>query len=566
MPVSRFTIHHSQLTMDNYAIADHFSMLSKLMDIHGDDPNRAKTYSIAAFNIEKLPVQLQDTPREKLFSIKGIGQSIGQKVIEILDNNELQLLNDYISKTPEGVLEMMNIKGIGPKKIHLLWKELGIDSVAELELACRANKIATLKGFGEKTQQNILESINFIHQNQGSFLYAQVEAIFPQIDGFMSKLFPGKTHVTGAYRRQDLVIHEMEYIVLEKNEKIKPLFQTAQPPELLEEKPDTLLYRLKNGLKLRLYTGDGMLGARLFETTGTEDFISAFNKSYSKVKGKKVQTEEEIFKSAGIDILPPPRRSNSNFLSAKKKQYPMIEVADIKGLVHSHSNWSDGVNTIEEMATELKKRGFEYLVISDHSKAAAYANGLTEERIRQQHQYVDELNKKFAPFKIFKSIECDILTDGTLDYSDNILSTFDLVIISIHSNFKMDVEKATARLIRAISNPYVTILGHMTGRLLLSRNGYPVDHHKVIDACVKHNVVIELNAHPKRLDMDWQYIDHALEKGALISIDPDAHSIDEFDNIKYGVLAAQKTSLSKETNLSSFSLKQFEKFLTRQKK
>jgi DNA polymerase (family 10) len=218
------------------------------------------------------------------------------------------------------------------------------------------------------------------------------------------------------------------------------------------------------------------------------------------------------------------------------------------------------------MANELIKRGYEYLVISDHSKSAFYANGLTEERIKEQHRYVDELNSKLKPFKIFKSIECDILNDGSMDYPDNILSTFDLVIASVHSNLKMSEEKAMRRLIKAIENPYTSILGHITGRLLLSRNGYPVNHKKIIDACAKNHVVIELNAHPRRLDMDWRYINDAIEKGVLISIDPDAHALEGFDDVRYGVLAAQKGGLTKEQNLSSFSFRQFEDWLIKTRK
>jgi DNA polymerase (family 10) len=213
------------------------------------------------------------------------------------------------------------------------------------------------------------------------------------------------------------------------------------------------------------------------------------------------------------------------------------------------------------MASDLVKRGYKYLVITDHSKSAFYANGLTPERIKEQHRYIDELNARLNPFKIFKSIECDILNDGSLDYSNDILATFDLIITSVHSNLKMNEEKAMTRLLNAIKNPYTTILGHMTGRLLLSRNGYPVDHKKIIDACAENHVVIELNAHPRRLDIDWRWIDYALEKNVLISVDPDAHSINGFNDVKYGVLAAQKGGLTKEQNLSSFSLNQFEEYL-----
>ncbi len=234
---------------------------------------------------------------------------------------------------------------------------------------------------------------------------------------------------------------------------------------------------------------------------------------------------------------------------------------DIKGIIHSHSNWSDGSNTIEEMAKNAIAKGFEYLVISDHSKSAFYANGLQIERIKEQHHYIDELNTQLAPFKIFKSIESDILNDGSLDYGNEILATFDLVIASVHSNLKMSEEKAMQRLIKAIENPYTTILGHMTGRLLLSRKGYPVDHKRIVDACVANHVVIEINANPSRLDIDWRHMDYALEQNVLLSINPDAHSPEGFDDIRYGVSVAQKALLAKEQNLSSFGLQELETYL-----
>ena len=557
--------------MDNSTIADNFSLLSKLMDIHGENSFKSKTYSIAAFNIEKLPVSLKDTPREKLPGIKGIGESVGRKVAEMLDTGHLQVLSDLISATPPGVIEMMNIKGIGPKKIHTIWKEMQIESIGELLYACNENRLTLYKGFGEKTQVNVISAIEFYLLNQGHFLYAQLEEIYPQIDAYLKKLFtPGKVRATGAYRRQELTIEELEFIVLENKEQIKPKFLTAQPPELLEDTDSSLLYKLKNGLKLRLYHGHSNRAVRLFETTGNAAFLEAFGEQFKNIQctGDECENDEIIFEKARIAFIPPCLRETPGIIAkAKKGSLPeLLQPGDIKGLIHSHSNWSDGANTIEEMAAELIKRGFEYLVISDHSKVAVYANGLSEERIREQHRYIDELNSRLQPFRIFKSIECDILNDGSMDYSNYILSTFDLVIASVHSNLKMNEEKAMSRLMKAIENPYTTILGHMTGRLLLSRNGYPVDHEKIIDACAANHVVIEINAHPRRLDIDWKWIDYALEKKVLLSIDPDAHALDGFDDIKYGVLAAQKGGLTKENNLSSFSLSQFENFLSERKR
>ena len=557
--------------MDNSAIADNFSLLSKLMDIHGENSFKTKTYSIAAFNIDKMPEPLKDTPRDKLFSIKGIGDSVGKKVLEMLDTGELKILTEYIQRTPPGVVEMLNIKGIGPKKINTIWKEMEIESIGELLYACNENRLTLFKGFGGKTQGNVQEAIEFYLQNQGSFLYAQIDEVFPQVDGYLKKIFsPDSVRVTGAFRRQELIIEELEYVVTENNQLIKPKFQTAQPPELLEETATSLLYKLKNGLKLRLYTGCTNRAEELFRTTGCKEFVDAFKKAWPGLKYNGDETDDDavIFEKAQLPYIPPMLRESAAIIDkAKSNSLPeLIQPGDIKSIIHSHSNWSDGATTIEEMAKECIKRGFEFLVISDHSKAAAYANGLTEERIREQHRYVDELNGKLKPFKIFKSIECDILNDGNLDYENKILATFDLVIASVHSNLKMNEEKAMMRLLKAIENPYTTILGHMTGRLLLSRNGYPVDHKKIIEACAANHVVIELNAHPRRLDMHWNWIGYALEKNVLISIDPDAHYLEGFDDIKYGTLAAQKGGLTKEKNLSSFSLKQFEEFLNKRRR
>ncbi|RYF80262.1 MAG: PHP domain-containing protein [Chitinophagaceae bacterium] len=312
-------------------------------------------------------------------------------------------------------------------------------------------------------------------------------------------------------------------------------------------------------------TDEKFFGQKIVETSSSDDFLQALQKPATAIEAVD---EVEFFKSIGQPFIPSFLREKQNIVDRIKTidLTSIIQPSDIKGLIHSHSNWSDGAYTIEQMAEELIRLGFEYLVISDHSKAAFYANGLSEERITEQHRYINELNKKLHPFKIFKSIECDILGDGTLDYDDNILKTFDLVITSVHSNLDMDEEKAMMRLMGAITNPYTTILGHMTGRLLTRRKGYPVDHKKIIDACVAHDVVIEINASPSRLDMDWRWIDYALDKGLILSINPDAHSLEEFHYVKYGTLVAQKGALTTSRNLSSYSLQEFEAYLQQVRK
>ncbi|MEK7225373.1 MAG: helix-hairpin-helix domain-containing protein, partial [Bacteroidota bacterium] len=408
--------------MDNASIADNFSLLAKLMDIHGENSFKTKTYAVAAFNIEKLPVSLKETPKEKLFSIKGIGDSVGKKVIEMLETGKLLVLEDIISKTPPGVIEMLNIKGIGPKKIHTIWKEMEIESLGELLYACNENRLTLFKGFGEKTQKNVQEAIEFYFSNQGHFLYAQLEEVFPQIENYLKKIFsPDKVRTTGAYRRQALTIEELEFVIAETNETIKPKFQTAQPPELLEETSANLLYKLKNGLKLRLYTGKQNITERQFLTSGSQDFIHSFKKTFPAITFTSGENDETVFTEAKIPFIPPCLRETSIIIDkARKNKLPeLIQPEDIRSIIHSHSNWSDGANTIEEMAQECIKRGYEYIVISDHSQTAFYANGLKEDRIREQHRYVDELNAKLKPFKIFKSIESDILNDGSLDYPDS---------------------------------------------------------------------------------------------------------------------------------------------------
>ena len=489
--------------MDNYAIADQFSLLGKLIDIHGENSFKAKSYSSAAFTIEKLELPLAVLAEEKIFKIKGIGDSVGKKVVEIIETGELKVLQELIAKTPAGVLEMMNIKGLGPKKINTLWKEMDIDTIEELEEACRENRIAQKKGFGEKTEQKILESIEFVRSNKGKFLYKQIEDFALALQQKIEQKFPDEAiSVTGEFRRQLEIISQLEWVTTATKDDLKNYLINEQI-QILSEDNDVLILCAENFLVLHFHlTIKKSFAKKLIDTSCSDEFLAAWKSLSKNEEGKN---EEELFKSAGLNFIPPYLRETSNIIEKAKQESfdDVVQMASIKGLIHSHSNWSDGAYTIEQMAEELIKLGFEYLVISDHSKAAAYAGGLTEQRIKEQHKYIDDLNKKLHPFKIFKSIECDILGDGTLDYDNAVLSSFDLVITSIHSNLDMDEEKAMMRLMGAINNPYTIILGHMTGRLLLTRKGYPVDYKAIIDACAKNNVVIEINAAPKRLDIDW---------------------------------------------------------------
>ncbi|HYO22769.1 MAG TPA: helix-hairpin-helix domain-containing protein, partial [Flavisolibacter sp.] len=515
--------------IDNYAIADQFALLAKLMDIHGENAFKAKSYASAAFGIEKMPEQLAGLPEAKIAKLRGIGDSVGKKVMEIIQTGELKALQELLAKTPAGVLEMRSIKGLGPKKINTIWKEMSIDTIEALEEACRDNRIARKKGFGEKTQQKILESIDFVRNNEGIFLYKQVEDFALALQEKIEQKFPAqRTQLTGEFKRQLEVIGKLEWVTTATKSELKSYLLNEQI-QLSSESDDMLILCAENFMTLEFhFATEKTFAQKLIETSSSEEFLAAWKAIAADVEA---DTEEEVFTTNNLAFIPAYlRESKTIFEKAKHQSFDnVVDTSSIKGLIHSHSNWSDGAYTIEQMATELVRLGFEYLVISDHSKSAYYASGLSEERIVAQHKYIDELNSKLHPFKIFKSIECDILGDGALDYENDILKTFDLVITSIHSNLDMDEEKAMTRLMGAITNPYTTILGHMTGRLLTRRKGYPVDHKKIIDACAAHDVVIEINASPRRLDMDWRWINYAMEKGVMLSIDPDAHSLEEFN-------------------------------------
>jgi DNA polymerase (family 10) len=553
--------------MHNHAIADNFSLLSKLIDIHGDDSFKAKSYSSAAFTIEKLPVQLASLSEEKIFGIKGIGQAIGKKIVEQIETGRLGLLDEYITKTPAGIFELLKIKGLGPKKISTIWKELGIETIGELLYACEENRLLLYKGFGAKTQQNIQESIEFLMGCKGSYLYSQIESFAAQFTMRLEKTFPDyHFEITGDLNRHLEVIHKLEWVTNAPLEKLEDFFKKEEYEASVEN--DVLLAKGPENVSLEFhFAADNAFVLKLFKRNSSDEFLTYWQQKYELHHDEHFIKEEQIFEKKNLPFIPPFLRETAEVLDlALTNNLPeVIQLKDIRGIIHTHSDWSDGRDTIEAMVKGAIAKDMEYLVISDHSQSAYYAKGLYPERIIAQHQLIEELNEKYKPFKVFKSIESDILNDGNLDYPDNVLATFDLVITSVHSNLKMSEEKAMARLLKAISNPYTTILGHMTGRLLLSRNGYPVNHTKIINACADHKVVIELNAHSRRLDMDWRHLPEAIEKGVLISIDPDAHAVDAFSDIRYGVLAAQKGGLTAKNNLSSFTLSQFEAFLEEQR-
>lgn len=545
--------------ISNSQVADAFSLLSKLMEIHGENPFKAKSYSSTAFALEKLPVPVAGIPPEILPSYKGIGESAAKKITELLQTGSIQQLAALIDATPPGVLEMMQIKGIGPKKIATIWKEMGIESLGELLYACQENRLLLYKGFGEKTQQTVRQNIEYYLRHQGLFLYADAETYAWQLHALLQQQFSNDQFaLTGEFRRQLEIIHQLEWVTTVTSD-VLANFMAGAGYEISSNEAPILNLQHSNGIALRFHCcSAAVFGTVLFNTSASETFL----KEWGNVPN--VADEAAIFRARSVPVIPPFLREK--FLVQAHEN--LVQPNSIRGIIHSHSNWSDGNNSIEEMAQACIERGLEYLVISDHSQSAGYANGLSVDRIREQHRQIDALNARLYPFRIFKSIEADILGDGRLDYEDHLLATFDLVIASVHSNLRMSEEKAMQRLLTAIQNPYTTILGHMTGRLLLSRPGYPVNHEQIIDACIANDVAIELNAHPRRLDMDWRWLDTAISKGACISINPDAHDLSGYDDVRYGVLVAQKGNVPAHRNLSSMSLQEFDTWLqnVRQKK
>lgn len=549
--------------ISNTEIENALELCGKLMELHGENTFKSKSYHNAAFQISKVGTALQDMTDAEIANIPGIGQSMIDKIHSLLKTGTLPVLTELLHKTPEGVIQLMHIKGLGPKKVATIWKELGIESIGELEYACRENRLTLLKGFGAKTQKSVLDSIEFIKLSAGKVHYAVIEKDALEFEAHLKSIFPeNQTGITGSFRRRDIIIDRLDYITDVPTQTAIERLSTSFACEKIN---DTLIQ--VSGLMIPTFLtccSPSTFIAALFQTTGSPEFIHQFDSiDYSK----HYPDEAEIFQAAGLRFLIPEMRNGSYELQWLKNYAndKPIDTPDIKGIIHAHSTWSDGIHSIEEMALYCMQSGWEYLIISDHSASAFYAQGLKSDRVIAQHKEIDALNHKLAPFKIFKSIESDILIDGSLDYPDEILERFDCIIASVHSTLNMDLDKATNRLLRAIENPFTTILGHPTGRLLLSRSGYPIDTKKIIDACARNKVVIELNANPWRLDIDWSWIYEAMDRGVQIAINPDAHSLAGIHDIHYGTLAARKGGLIKKFLFNNLNVNEMTAYLEKRK-
>ena len=542
------------------------------MELHDENPFKVRAMEGTATVLDALSFPVAEAERSGLPDRTGLSKAAAAKVAELLDTGTFSDLQRLLDTTPPGVVEMLGIKGIGPKKIRSLWRELGLETIEQLREAAETDQVSQLKGFGKKTQDSILEALEFAGQSKGKLLYPQAEKLGEELarllrDGLKTE----QVAVAGEIRRR---LETVETVQL-----VAAAGQPAAAHQLLNATvglvPDPrrsgpFAWRgtaRESGTRVEVllvapedFTTEVFLNSAA-EAHLNESFTQSLNHAITLrqlARREKFQQEEALYEKAGLQFIAPELREGLGeiALAADQKLPRLLEDGDLRGSLHNHSTYSDGNHSVREMATWLRDHGYEYLGLCDHSQAAHYAHGLSVERVHQQHQEIDQLNAELAPFRIFKGIESDILGDGSLDYPSEVLASFDFIVASVHSNLKMDEAKATNRLLRAIENPYTTMLGHPTGRLLLRRQGYPINHKAVIDACAQHQVIIEINANPWRLDLDWRWVRYALDQGVSLSINPDAHHTNGYEDMRYGVLMGRKGHLTKEMTFNAKSVEE----------
>ncbi len=551
--------------LDNQGISNILSTYAKLYELHGGNAFKVRATAGAAYNIKKIGEPLAEMTEEQLGKVPQIGKGLVPKVFEIIQTGSFEDLNDLLAATPKGVLDILKVKGLGPKKVEILWKEVGIASIPDLLDACRENRLVEVKGFGFKTQAQIISDIEFKFSQEGKFHWAKLQPVVKIInDLFEASEFVEQYEVTGDYRRMNDVIENLDYLVVCSDLQALSDDLAEHQFELIDVLDDHHLFQYAEAVNVRIYeTTDDRWGNELLRRTSTQGHLDLIKfDSLASI----FDEEKKVYEALSLPFILPELREGLKELEHLKEQDQLITYQDLKGVLHNHSTYSDGLHTLEVMARQAQSMGLQYFGICDHSQTASYANGLKPERVLEQMHEIEALNKKMAPFKILSGIESDILGDGSLDYTNDILMLFDIVVASIHSNLTMDMDKAYLRLKGAIENPYTTILGHPTGRLLLMRPGYPIDHAYIIDACVANHVAIELNAHPYRLDMDWRWIDYALNKGAFISINPDAHQKEGLSDMQYGVNVARKGYLKPAQCLNAMGLEDLLLYIERKRK
>lgn len=556
--------------------------ISVLLELSGENPFKSRAYSNAARNLEKAEEDLGELAgRGKLSDIQGIGDAIGKKISELLSTGSLEYYEKLKASIPAGHLEMLKISGLGPKKIHALYRDLGIANIGELEYACHENRLVELKGFGKKTQDNILAGIERLKRYSQRRFYDEVLDEANQLLAILKKdKRVMEAAVAGSLRRGFETVKDIDILAATTHpgEIGEAFLAKAQAAAIIARGETKISVTLKSGLNadLRIVTPEEYPYA-LHHFTGSREHNTAM-RGRAKDMGLKMNeyglfrqdggrlvchSEKDIFSALGLTFIEPELRENMGEIEAAEKDAlpVLIEEKDIQGIFHVHTSFSDGADSLENIVSAAGKMGFAYIGVSDHSQSAYYAGGLKAADIKKQHALIDALNKKHAPFHIFKGIESDITEDGHLDYDDEILDGFDFVIAAVHSHFNMAENEMTLRICKALSNPHTTMLAHPTGRLLLSREPYAVHMLKVIDAAAQYGKVLELNANPHRFDLDWRNCILAGKKGVKIAVNPDAHSAAGLAHVRLGVKIARKGWLTPENCLNCMSLEKVTTYL-----
>jgi len=545
------------------AVAKLLTEFGQRTALRGGNPYRARAYSRAAESLLALTAPLEKiVAQDRLRDIPGVGQAIADIILRLHKSGTHPALETMRREMPEGVLEMLSIPGLKPEKVLKIHRELGVSSVDELEQAAREGRLQTVKGLGAALQSKILQGLEIRRQAHGQRHVHRAAELLAAAEKNLRESRLGLKRITrgGDFRRGCELVSDLR-LVAEAGK--------------LDGAPETL--RVSDQFQV-YFTDSERSGITLLLATGSEghlEQLQALAKSKGLLldtnglmRGNKVvasRTEEEIYQALGLPFIEPELREGRNEIElARQNRLPtLVREEDIRGILHAHTVASDGVHTLEQMAEATRERGYSYFGVADHSRSAGYAGGLSIEAIGEQHAAIDRLNARYGgTFRVFKGIEFDILPDGSLDYPDEILARFEFVVASVHSRFRLEEEVQTARIVRAVSNPYTTILGHMTGRQLLRRPGYDVDIEKVLAACAKHAVAVEINANPWRLDLDWRWHARALAFGCTMSINPDAHSTSELDLIHWGVEMARKGGVPKERVLTCLDLPAISKILT----
>lgn len=562
--------------MDKREISRILEEIGLMLELKGDNPFKIRAYANGARILETLEGDLNDYIEDgKIVGVKGIGEALSDKIIELYETGRLEFYENLKNSIPPGLFDILKIQGIGPKKVKILYEKLGIESLGELEYACKENRLVELDGFGEKTQSKILKGIQDIKKYTGQYLYGYV---IEDAESIRNKLLKSslvkRCEIAGSLRRKKEVVKDIDILASsDEPSKLMDYFTTFEEIDEVISKGETKTsVRLKLGIMMDLrVVEDYQFPYALHHFTGSKEHNTALRhrakalgikiNEYGLFRGDDLITckdEAEIFRALGLDNIPPELRENMGEIEAaeKGKLPELVDISDLKGMLHIHTRYSDGSSDIAQMADMARRMGFSYIGISDHSRSAFYARGLKEDDIKRQIEEIDQYNAKHKDFKIFKGIESDILPNGSLDYDDKILSMFDFVIASIHSNMSMEREKMTDRIINSVKNKYTTILGHMTARILLAREACDMDIYAVLDAAAEYNTIIEINSDPQRLDLDWRYMKYAKSKGVKFAINPDAHSVEGLKNVVFGIGIARKGWLAARDIVNCMSFKE----------